>query len=294
MSGIPDDFEAFWHRTVAEAFAAPLDYHRNPADEKVRESHVVEVLHFRGIQGETLHGWLAYPAGARRLPGFVWIPPYGRESKLPDDYGTREGFTSLSFNFFGESAFHQEKYVPSRGYFAQGADLPETWIFRQMFQNSVIASRVLQAQIEVDEDRIGVMGMSQGAGITLWNAAWNPIARAACADMPFLGKVPSTLVGNVYRYPLKELTDYMAELPMGEARILNTVSYFDTATHAAFSKIPTHVSLGLKDPACKPDSVRAIFEALPEPKALSVLDWGHDWHPDMISQNAAWLREHLK
>ena len=57
----------------------------------------------------------ARPGRSRRAPGFVWIPPYGRESLLPNAYGTREGFVSLSFNFFGHEAFHQEKYVTARG-----------------------------------------------------------------------------------------------------------------------------------------------------------------------------------
>ncbi|MFX4921939.1 acetylxylan esterase, partial [Acinetobacter baumannii] len=76
-----------------------------------------------------------------------------------------------------------------------------------MFQDATIAARVLQAQIEVDEDSIGAMGMSQGAGMSIWLGAWSPIVKAVCADMPFLAGINKTLTGSVYRYPLKELTD---------------------------------------------------------------------------------------
>jgi cephalosporin-C deacetylase len=291
--GTPEDFAEFWQETVQFARVAPLDFERRPVAERLSDTHHVVEIRFRGIDGGTRYGWIAYEPGAHRQAAFLWIPPYGRESKLPDAYGTRPGFTSLSFNFFGESAFHQEKYVTARGYFSDGAESPETWIFRRMFQDTVLATRILQALPEADEDRLSVMGMSQGGGISTWNAAWNPRIRAAVADMPFLATITNTLTNTVYRYPLKELADAMETLPLGRERILNTVSYFDTALHAAYAKVPLQISFGLKDPACRPATVQAVFDAAPEPKRLVTYDWGHDWHPDMVETNAAWLREHL-
>lgn len=290
---LPEDIEAFWQEAVAEAFGVPLDYHRSLTNDYDLPGFQVETLAFRGIDGRRLDGWIAFPPGARRLPSFVWLAPYGRESKLPDAYGTRDGFTSLSFNFHGESAFHQEKYVTSRGYFSHGAEAPESWIFRRMFQDAVIATRVLQAQVEADEDRIGAMGMSQGGGMSVWLGAWCPIVKAVCADMPFMANIWHQLTGTVYRYPLKELSDFMEELPVGEARVRNTVSYFDTVTQAKYCHRPTLVSLGLKDPAIRPENVRDVFEALPGEKTLMEYNWGHDWHPHMIEKNREWLLEKM-
>lgn len=289
----PEDFAEFWREATEEALAFPLDYHRSLTNDYDRSGFVVETLHFRSVGGRRLNGWIAYPEGARRLRSFLWVPPYGRESKLPDEYGTREGFASLSFNFHGESAFHQEKYVTSRGYYAQGAESPETYVYRRMYMDAVIAAKVLQAQVEVDEDRIGVMGMSQGGGMSIWLGAWCPLIRAVAADMPFMGNIANTLLNTHYRYPLKELKDFMDELPIGEARVLNTLSYYDTTFQAAYCEKPTQVSVGLRDPACRPETVRAIFDALPNTKRLRTYDWGHDWFPDMIENNRSWLQDNL-
>lgn len=289
---LPEDFEEFWQRTSEEAHAARLDYHRSNRNDFDLPGFTVETISFQGMTGR-LEGWLAYPEGQRRSPGFVWIPPYGRESLLPNQYGTRAGFASLSFNFHGLGAFHQEKYVIERGYFSEGADDPETWIFRRMLQDAIIATRVLQAQIEVDEDRIGAMGMSQGAGMSIWLAGNCPIVKAVCADMPFLSGIRHTLQNSVYRYPLKEVKDYMDSIPLGEARVMNTVGYFDTMNQATRCNVPTLVSYGLKDPAARPDSVKATFNALPGEKKLVEYDWGHDWHPDMVENNRAWLVQHM-
>lgn len=290
--GPPEDLTDFWQDLAREAHGVRLDYRRTPTDRRSPTGHLVDELTFTGFSG-TLHGWVAYEPGARRAPGFVWLAPYGRESKLPDAYGTREGFTSLSFNFHGEPSFHQERYAVERGYFAEGVEEPESWIFRRMLADAIVAVRVLQAQTEADEDRLGALGMSQGAGMAIWLGAWCPTVHAVCADMPFLGRIADSLSGSVYRYPTKELVDAMATMPVGRERILNTVRYFDTVHQAAHCRVPTQVSLGLKDPASKPDNVRAIYEALPGPKRLQVYDWGHDWYPEMIPANAEWLRQSL-
>ncbi len=290
---VPEDFDEFWRETVTQAVAVPLDFRRSLSNDFDCPGFVVETFEFRGSEGRLLSGWIAYPPGARRLPAFLWLPPFGLESSLPNRYSTREGFVSLSFNFHGNSAFHQEKYAVGKGYFSDGAASPETWVFRRMFMDSVIAAKVLQAQLEVDEDRVGAMGMSQGGGMSIWLGAWSPIIKAVCADMPFLGGMDNVLRGKVYRYPLKELTDFADDVPLGEALLLNTVSYYDTINQATRCAKPTQVSLGLKDPAARPEQVRGIFEALPGTKALKAYDWGHDWHPEMIDNNRDWLMENL-
>lgn len=292
MGDSPEDLREFWQAVVGEAAAVRLDFRRERTGRVSPTGHRIDELTFAGTAFE-LKGWIAYEDGVRRAPAFLWLPPYGRESKLPDEYGTRAGFTSLSFNFHGESAFHQERYAVERGYFAEGVSDPHTWIFRRMFADAYVAARVLQAQAEADEDRIGAMGMSQGGGMAIWLGAWCPMVCAVCADMPFLGHIGESLSRHVYRYPTKELTDAMETMPVGRERTLNTVRYYDTVFQAAHCFVPTQVSLGLRDPASRPNNVGAIFEALPGPKRLQVYDWGHDWHPDMVSANAEWLIQSL-
>lgn len=289
----PEDLDAFWKQACEEAYAAPLDFRRSLHNDYDLPGFTVERIEFNGMEGR-LYGWIAYPPGARRLPGFLWLAPYGRESMLPDEYGSRDGFASMSFNFFGLGPFYKEKYIVARGYFGEGAGDPDTWIFRRMFQDAVIAARVFQAQNEVDEDRVGAMGMSQGGGMAIWLGAWCPIVRAVCADMPFLGAIAETLSHPVHRYPLKELVDAMDDMPVGRARVLNTVSYFDTMNQATRCHRPTQVSLGLKDPASRPANVQAIYEALAGPKLLQTYNCGHDWHPDMIENNRRWMAENLR
>jgi cephalosporin-C deacetylase len=291
---VPDDLAQFWAETSSEATKVPLQFRRKAQNLVTATDHVVEHIEFLGMDNQTVQGWIAYPAGAHRLSSFLWIPPYGRESLLPNEYGTRLGMVSMSLNLHGEGAFHQEKYHPGRGYFADGVTSPETWIFRTMFQNAMIAARVLQAQGEVDENKVAAMGMSQGGGFSIWLGAWSPIIKAVAADMPFLGNMRDQLSRNAYRYPLKELVDFMDSHPLGRETVLHTMSYFDTVFQAASCKVPALVSMGLKDPAVRPETAEAIFGNLAGDKRLITYDWGHDWHPDMIQNNRDWLQKELQ
>lgn len=288
---LPPDFVDFWEETSNEAHSAILDFERR---EHGREPHhVIHTFTFRGSEGQPRHGWIAVPDEPEDGRGFLWVPPYGRESLLPNAYGTRIGFVSASLNFFGHEAFHQETYRRERGYFAEGVENPRTWIFRTMFKDAVLAMRVLAACEEVDAQRVGAMGMSQGAGLSIWLGAWCPMVKAVCADMPFLGAMGFALNRNAHRYPLKELIDRAETLPNGRQSVLDTIAYFDTMNQATRCKVPTHVSLGLKDPAVRPESAEAIFEALPGRKVLRRYEVGHDWTPEMVENNRDWLMENL-
>lgn len=289
----PADFDQFWQETSAHAHDVDLDYTRHQNGVGEWPGFRVSTFEFRGITGERLHGWIAAPLEIEKAPAFLWPPPYGRESLLPNKYGTRKGFVSISLNFFGHGAFHQEKYTPTRGYFADGVQDKDTWIFRRMFQNCVLALRILNEQPEVEQGRIGAMGMSQGAGLSIWLGAHSPLVKAVCADMPFLGAMRYALSRNAYRYPLKELIDFAEARENGMETLLETISYYDTLNQATRCKVPVHLTMGMKDPAVRPETAEAIYEALPGKEVLRRYEIGHDWHPDMVENNRQWLLEHL-
>ncbi len=288
---LPEDFDHFWKETCEEALTGSLDYERVPGNAYPSEDHQVEIFHFRGAGGEILHGWIAFPANSVDIknPAFLWVPPYSLSTMLPNSYGTRKNYVSLSFNFHGYDSFYQEPYSKEKGYFAKGIESPQTWIFRRMFQNAAIAMRVLESLPEVDTGRIASMGMSQGGGISIWLGAWLESVKVVCANMPFLSGMADTFSKKVYHYPLKEIADYIEESEERQAKILHTLSYFDTLHLAARCQKPTLVTLGFRDPACPPDKVQAIYHALPGEKYLVEYNWGHDWHPDMVQDNLDWM-----
>ncbi|MEX2244455.1 MAG: acetylxylan esterase [Fimbriimonadaceae bacterium] len=288
----PEGFENFWRETFEEADEAPLDYERKTQHDVVRDGFTIDVFSFRGVKGTTLHGWFAFPSPTP-TPAFLWLPPYSRWSMVPNEYGTREGFCSLSLNYFGEHAFHSETYKPERGYLAEGIESPETWVFRRLFQDSVIAGRILQSLPEVDPGRIGSMGMSQGGGISIWLGAFCPFVRCVVGDMPFGAARPVVFARDIHRYPLRELIDWWSGDPTRRVAAMRTMSYFDTVNMASLCRVPTLVTYGTNDPAVREYEVRSVFEALAGEKKIEAIESGHDWHESMVERNRAWLEKWL-
>lgn len=291
---VPPGFESFWQANTEEAMDAPLDFVVADQNDFHPAAHDVQTFEFRGIDGQKRFGWIAMPHGVEMAPGFLWLAPYSRWSMLPNEYGTRAGMASISFNFHGESAFHREDYTPERGYMAEGIESRDTWIFRRMYQDSVIVGRILGSLSGVDAERIVASGMSQGGGLAIWLGAWVDYIKAVVADEPFLTGVPWILDAKYFRYPLKELTDVAFSSDEMEAKARLALSYFDTINQAAFCEKPTRVTLGLKDPSVRPAQVRAVHEVLPGIKELEEIDWGHDWHPRMIEGAEEFLRDKAK
>ncbi|HXH59873.1 MAG TPA: acetylxylan esterase [Fimbriimonadaceae bacterium] len=302
----PEGFSAFWEATVSEASSAPLSYSRKKQSEVVREGFAIDTLELRGVDGRTLHGWFAYgaagaapsperhgAAGAAPSPGFVWLAPYGRWSMLPNEYGTRAGFCSLCINFHGESAFHREDYTPERGYFTDGIESPETWVFRRLFQDSLLSLRILAELSECDAGRLAAAGMSQGGGFAIWLGAFCDLTKCVCADMPFGAAREIVFSRPIHRYPLKEVVDYMDQSETHRKNAMRTMSFFDTVNIAALCKVPTLLTYGSKDPAVREFEVRSIENALPGEKRVDEIDGGHDWHPTMVDRNREWMLSHL-
>ncbi|HET6644165.1 MAG TPA: acetylxylan esterase [Fimbriimonadales bacterium] len=284
---LPENFDSFWHETVEECEAVSVDFSRTSSELQPLPSHEVELLEFTGMAGRRIKGWIATPESP--VGAFLWIPAYGRESHLPNKYSTREGMISASFNLHGLGAFLQEEYDPKRGYFSKGIADPHTWVFRRMTQDCLISLRVLAEQAGVERSRISAAGLSQGGGMAIWAGARSNLVRSIVADLPFLSAMRHTFSQQIYRYPLKEITDFAETLPGGMEAVLRTIAYFDTVNQATRVRKPTLVSLGLRDPAVRPDTVRAVYRALPSEKKLVEYESGHDWNPKMIEADRDWM-----
>lgn len=291
----PEDFDEFWEGVLASRARRPPAYIREHDPEDDISGHRIERIDFKGDAGGLLHGWIAIPDAVRLpAPAFLWLPAYGNESHPPDEYSCYPGFVSMSFNLHGLPAFHEEPYVPEKGYLARGLEGPDTWVYRTVVLDALRGLDILAVQPEVDPDSLFCAGLSQGGGLAIMLAALSDRLRGACGDLPFLAAMPWTIRKAAYRYPYKEMKDFADARALGMETVLSTLSYYDTVNMATRAKCPVQVSYGTKDPACPPNTVQAVYDALPEPKRLVVYEGlGHDWHPEMPANNVDWLQSLL-
>jgi cephalosporin-C deacetylase len=272
---IPADFAEYWEAVRREAEELPLEPEVRAWDPG-GEARVPGMRLWRvgwpsagGVRvGGILHTPEAPEAvlGGRRLPALLHLPGYGGELVLHQDL-VAAGFVVLDVSHrgmkWGSEGFDRERPRPL---LVRDVEDRHRYVYRFIYQDCLLALRFLRQHPLVDAERIGVLGTSQGGGLTIGLAVLGGV-RAAAADIPWLTHFAHQLAGPVDG-PYNELKALLRERPDLEGAVRATLAYYDTTSFALHLRVPTLISLGQEDRVCPPESVRALFARIPACKAL--------------------------
>ncbi|MEU2251130.1 acetylxylan esterase [Streptomyces sp. NPDC019224] len=285
----PEDFDAFWRRTLDEAAAHPLDAEFAPYDAALAALDTYDVS-FAGWGGHRIRAWLNVPAGAEGpLPTVVHYLGYGGGRGLPLDHlvWPAAGWAALIVDTRGQGAVnhHSAGATPdphgaanpqSPGFMTNGILDPETYYYRRVFTDAVRAVEVARSHPSVDPARIVVNGASQGGGITQAVAALSPHVKAAFVDVPFLTHYRRA-VEITNEDPYQEIVRFLATRHGAESQVFRTLSYFDGVSFAARATVPALYSVALMDAICPPSTVFAAYNRWAGPKEIEIYPWnGHE------------------
>ena len=155
---------------------------------------------------------------------------------------------------------------------------------------------VLLSRPEVDPDRIGVTGSSQGGGLTITTSAMRREIKAAAAGAPYLCGFMDA-IELTHTYPYNEINDYLRLHPESREQVERTLSYFDVINFADRITCPIILHLGLQDNVCPPETGFHLFRAIgSQDKQLYTYD-GHGHDAGAYRHNAIiadFFRKHLK
>lgn len=263
----PEDFDAFWTRTLAESRAVAAPPVLRHVDNGLIHVDTYDVS-FSGFAGQPVRAWLWLPRGVRRpLPAVVEYLGYGcaRGSALRPTLWSSLGYAHLLMDSRGQSSSYGAADTPdgdfapqTGGVLTRGLAGPESHYYRRLFTDAVRAVDTVADLDEVDPDRIAVVGGSQGGGIAIAVAGLRPGLAGACVDVPFLCHFRrATQITD--SPPYREITDYLQGRPADIERVFDTLSYLDGANHAARATAPVRFSVALMDPVCPPSTVFAAY-----------------------------------
>ena len=144
---------------------------------------------------------------------------------------------------------------------------------------------------DVDENRVGATGGSQGGGLTLACAALEPRIRRAAPVFPFLCDYRRVwdidLAENAYA-ELKEFFRLFDPLHEREDAIFTRLGYIDVQHLAPRIRAEVYMAVGLMDTICPPSTQFAAYNKITAPKSLAIYpDYGHEGimgHADRIFQ----------
>lgn len=295
----PEDFDAFWTKTLDEARAHELGARFERVGTGLATVETFDVT-FNGFDGQPVKGWFVVPAGtAEPLPVVVEFLGYGGGRGLPHAHllWASAGFAHFVMDTRGQGSTWATGdtadpvgSAPSfPGFMTRGVEDPYAYYYRRLFTDAVRAVEAARSHPLVDAGRTAVTGGSQGGGITLAVAGLVRDLVAVAPDVPFLCDFPrATTVTD--RNPYREIGNYLKTHRGRVEQVRNTLAYFDGVHFAARATAPALFSTALEDQTCPPSTVFAAYNAYAgQDKAIEVYDF-NDHEGGGPFQEAAQLR----
>ncbi|SBT40101.1 acetylxylan esterase [Micromonospora auratinigra] len=281
----PEDFDAFWADTLAEARECGGPVEVTPVCTPLTGLDVFDVT-FPGFAGQPVRAWLRVPRGSTGpLPTIVQYVGYGggRGHPLENLLWAAAGYAHVQMDTRGQGSGWSRGDTPDLagagpqvpGVATRGIEDPRRYYYRRFLTDAVRAVDAARGLPAVDPARVAVLGHSQGGGAALATAALVPDLAAVVAYVPFLCDIPRA-VTITDAHPYREIRDWLAVHRDREEQALRTLGYVDGVAFARRGRVPARFSVALMDDIVPPSTVYAAVHAYRGPAELTV--WRYNGH----------------
>ena len=286
----PNDFDAFWDAGLAEMHAIDPQIELRPHGLQSRAADCFD-LYFTGMGGARVHAKYLRPKNAPEPhPAIVQFHGYsGNSGEWNDKLSyVSQGYSVASLDCRGQGGYSEDtggvKGNTHHGHIIRGLDdSPEKLLFRQIFLDTAQLARIVMNMPEVDADRVGAMGGSQGGGLTLACAALEPRIKKAVPIYPFLCDYLRVWEMDLDVGAYAELRTYFRFYdPLHERKdeIFNRLGYIDNQHLAQRIRAEVLMPVGMMDTICPPSTQFAAFNRIPSKKDVLIYpDFGHEGLP---------------
>ena len=289
----PPDMDAFWDASLAEMRKLDPHLELQPAPFQAPRAECFN-LYFTGTFGARIHAKYARPKGAQqggKLPAVVLFHGYSGQSGdwLDKLAWVGQGFCVAALDCRGQGGLSQDvgnvRGNTYRGHIIRGLDedSPAKLLFRNIFLDTAQLARIVMGLPEVDPQRVGATGGSQGGGLTLACAALEPGIKRAAPVFPFLCDYRRTWEMDLFKDAYDELKTYFKQFDPRHEReeaIFTKLGYIDCQHLAKRIRAETLLTVGLMDTVCPPSTQFAAYNKITAKKNLLLYpDFGHEGLP---------------
>jgi cephalosporin-C deacetylase len=287
----PDDFDAFWDRGLAEMQAVDPDLELVPAGFQTSFGECFDT-YFTGVGGARLHARLLRPRNPQGPhPAVLMFHGYwGNAGDWSSKLGyVAQGFTVAALDCRGQGGLSEDKGGVKgwtlHGHIIRGLDgQPDQMLFRQIFLDTAQLARIVMEMPDVDENRVGATGGSQGGGLTLACAALEPRIKRAAPVFPFLCDYQRVWEIDLDQDAYRELRDYFRRfdpLHEREQAVFEKLGYIDVQHLCPRIRGEILMGIGLMDTICPPSSQYAAYNKIAARKSVLLYpDHGHEELPE--------------
>jgi cephalosporin-C deacetylase len=298
---LPKDFDEFWNATLESSRAKWQPPTLEKVDFGITAFEVYDVT-FSGFESEPIKGWYILPKNSKPTHAVVEYLGYGGGRGFPHEHlkWPSAGFAHFVMDTRGQGGEwgsgggtpdNHGSHGHHPGFMTKGIESKETYYYRRVYTDAVLAVDFVRSLNVVDPKNIIVAGGSQGGGISLAVAGLVKDLFAVLPEVPFLSYFRRAAEITPLR-PYLEISKYLSIHRDKYENTFNTLDYFDTLNFVRNATAPAYFSVALMDTICPPSTVFAVKNNYAGKAKIEVFRFndheggqGHHWMNQM-----KWLR----
>jgi cephalosporin-C deacetylase len=286
----PKDIDAYWDRALQEMESVDPAVELTPHPMKSAIAECFD-LYFTGVGGARVHAKYLRPKnGATPHPAVLMFHGYSGDSGDWQDKLTyvSQGYSVAALDCRGQGGRSEDvggvKGNTLNGHIIRGLEeSPEKLLFRSHFLDTAQLAKIVMGMHEVDPNRVGATGGSQGGGLTLACAALVPGLKRAAPVFPFLCDYQRVWEMDLAVAAYNELRDFFRRFDPRherETEWFTRLGYIDNQHLAHRIKAEVLMFTGLMDTICPPSTQFAAYNKIEAPKKMIIYpDFGHEGLP---------------
>lgn len=299
----PEDMESYWEKALNEIRASDNDVELKPADFQVPFADCYD-MYYTGRGGDRVYAKLLKPKYFNgKRPAILMFHGYMGYSgewaeKLPY---VAAGFIVASMDCRGQGGRSEDKIgrkgTTMYGQLIRGIDgEPDGLLMRDIFLDTVKLAEIVMRMPDVDENRVGTTGTSQGGGLAIACAALEPRIKKTAVACPFLSDYLRVWDMDLDLGAYEELRSFFKWFdPLHERQeeIFRKLGYIDVHNLASRVRAETLIAITMQDTTCPPSTQFAVYNCVTAKKnALIYYDFDHgDWMPGWNDRKYQFLLE---
>ena len=291
----PEDFDKYWAAALKEMKAIDPGIELIPYKTSSTYAECFD-LYFTGVGGARVHSKYLRPKNNQKPhPAICMFHGYSGDSgEWVDKMNyAAQGFCVAALDCRGQGGKSEDvggvKGNTLRGHIIRGLDdKPERLLFRQIFLDCAQLAGIVMSMPEVDENRVGATGGSQGGGLAIACASLEPRITKAAVQFPFLSDYQRVWEMDLAEHAYEELKAFFRWFDPRherETEIFTKLGYIDVQHLANRIKGDVLWFIGLMDMVYPPSSQFAAYNKIKSKKEMVIYpDFAHEHLPGITDR----------
>lgn len=287
-SPCPPDFDLYWNQAIAEMKSVDPCVELVPNGFQVPFAECFD-LYFTGVRDARIHAKYIRPKGfIKPCPAVIRFHGYGWNA---GDWTDKLSYAAMgiavaSMDCRGQGGSSEDtggvKGHTLRGHVIRGIDdSPDNMLFRHIYLDTAQLASIVMDFPEVDENRVGATGDSQGGALTIACAALESRIKKLVPIHPFLSDFKRVWCMDIAD-EIKEYFRFFDPLHSREDEVFMKLGYIDIQNLAPRICGEVLMATGLLDSVCPPSTQFAVFNKIASTKKMLLYpDFGHEYYPGL-------------